>query len=72
MDIKNSKLANLFHLSHKVTVFVPSTVNVSEAIGRSIPKKEWEKWKLKSWKFLPSFNADLAHFQKLGMGESER
>lgn len=35
MDIKNSKLANLFHLSHKVTVYVPSTVNVSKAVDNT-------------------------------------
>ena len=33
--IKNAKLKNLFKLSSKVTVYVPSTVNINETIDNS-------------------------------------
>ena len=33
--MKNAKLKNMFKLSSKVTIYVPSTVNVNEAIDTS-------------------------------------
>lgn len=33
--IKNSKLENLFKLSSKITVYVPSTINISEEIDNT-------------------------------------
>ena len=33
--LKNSKLENLFKLSSKITVFVPSTINIDEAIDNT-------------------------------------
>ena len=33
--LKNSKLQNLFKLSSKITVYVPSTININETIDNS-------------------------------------
>lgn len=35
MAINNAKLKNLFRLSHKVTVYVPSTVDVDKAVDNT-------------------------------------